>query len=163
MLNEAHLQDPVPRVVRRDATESVRSTPNEMHRTLWRLDAQPVVNLRSVALPEEVKDEAIALVATYCATKVPAEHDDKIRIEYKVRGNTITIYECRPPWREDFGPDWTSMRICTIQWDPEPASGPSTRGTETTVASTTRSSIPRASVMPLLRELENDPTCIFWG
>jgi len=47
------------------------------------------------------------------------EHDDKIRIEYKIRGNTITIYECRPPWREDFGPDWTSMRICSMQWDPK--------------------------------------------
>ena len=56
--------------------------------------------------------------ATYCATKVPSEHDDKIRIEYKVRGNTITIYECRPPWREDRGPDWTAMRICSMEWDP---------------------------------------------
>lgn len=34
-----------------------------------------------MALPTEVKDDAIALVATYCATKVPSEHDDKIRIE----------------------------------------------------------------------------------
>jgi len=55
-----------------------------------------------MALPADVKDEAVALVATYCATKVPSKHDDKIRIEYKVRGNTITIYERRPPWREDF-------------------------------------------------------------
>jgi len=57
-----------------------------------------------MALPAEVLDPAISLVATYCATKVPAEHDDKLKTEYTVRGNTITIYECRPPWREEVGP-----------------------------------------------------------
>jgi hypothetical protein len=116
-----------------------------------------------MALPTEVKDEAIALVATYCATKVPSEHDDKIRIEYRVRGDTITIYECRPPWREDFGPDWTSMRICSMQWDPETrlwtlyARNRNDRRLDYPFID------PASSVMPLLRELENDPTCIFWG
>lgn len=116
-----------------------------------------------MALPTDVKDEATALVATYCATKVPSEHDDKIRIEYKVRGNTITIYECRPPWREDFGPDWTSMRICSMQWDPETrlwtlyARNRNDRRLDYPFID------PASSVMPLLRELENDPTCIFWG
>lgn len=71
-----------------------------------------------MALPAEVLDPAMSLVATYCATKVPAEHDDKLRIEYKVRGNTITIYECRPPWRKEVGPDWTKMGICAFEWDP---------------------------------------------
>ncbi len=44
-----------------------------------------------MALPTEVFDPAISVIATYCATKVPSEHDDKLRIEYKVRGNTITV------------------------------------------------------------------------
>lgn len=33
-----------------------------------------------MALPTYVKDEAIALVTTYCATKVPSKHDEKIRV-----------------------------------------------------------------------------------
>lgn len=110
-----------------------------------------------MALPTDVKNEAIALVETYCATKVPSEHDDKIRLEYRVRGNTITIYECRLPWREDFGPDWTSMRICSMQWDPE-------RRRWTLYARNRNDRRldypfidPASSVMPLLRELENVP------
>lgn len=95
-----------------------------------------------MALPTEVLDPAISLIATYCATKVPSEHDDKLRIEYKVRGNTITVYECRPPWREDFGPDWTRKRVCTFEWDPELAFGRSTRATETTVDWSTPTSNP---------------------
>jgi Protein of unknown function (DUF3024) len=114
--------------------------------------------------PAEVMDEAIALVTTYCATKVLSEHDDKIRIEYKVRGKAITIYECRPPWREDFGPEWTSMRICTLRWDPETrlwtlyARDRNDRRLDYPFID------PAPTVKPLLRELDNDPTCIFfWG
>lgn len=90
-----------------------------------------------MALPAEVLDPAISLVATYCATKVPAAHDDKLRIEYKVRGNTITIYECRPPWRA--GPGGGSALSSGTRG---PASGRSTRATETTVDWSTRSSNP---------------------
>lgn len=116
-----------------------------------------------MALPTEILDPAISLIATYCATKVPAEHHDKLRIEYKVRGNTITVYECRPPWREDFGPDWTRKRVCTFEWD---------LGTRLwTLYARDRNdhrleypyTEPVHDLAPLLRELDSDPTCIFWG
>ncbi|MGH2797419.1 MAG: DUF3024 domain-containing protein [Thermoleophilaceae bacterium] len=116
-----------------------------------------------MALPDDVRDDAIALVATYCATKIPSEHDDKIRLEYKVRGRAITIYECRPPWREDFGPDWTAKRICTMNWSPATGSW--------TLYARDRNDRrldypfidPAPTVEPLLVEVETDPTCIFWG
>jgi hypothetical protein len=110
-----------------------------------------------------VKDDALSLVAAYCATKIPSEHDDKIRIEYKVHGNKITIYECRPPWREDFGPEWTSMRICSMQWD-------SVTGLWALYARDRHGRRldypyvdPAPSVKSLLVELDDDPTSIFWG
>jgi hypothetical protein len=116
-----------------------------------------------MAMPAEVKQEAIAEVAKYCATSVPSELDDEIRIEYKVRGNTITILERRPPWREDLGPDWTSMRVCTLQWDPPTelwtlyARDRNDRRLDYEFVD------PAPTVVPLLRELDNDPTGIFWG
>lgn len=116
-----------------------------------------------MALPAEVSDPAISLVATYCATKVPAEHDDKLRVEYKVRGNSITIYECRPPWLKELGPDWTKMRICTFAWDPETrlwtlyARDRNDRRLEYPFVE------PARDLEPLLRELDKDPTSIFWG
>ena len=28
----------------------------------------------------------------------------------------VTIVECRPPWREDYGPEWTRMRIARLRY-----------------------------------------------
>jgi hypothetical protein len=116
-----------------------------------------------VALPSEVLDPAVSLIATYCATKVPAKHDDKLIIEYKVRGNTITIYECRPPWREEIGPNWTKMRVCTFEWDPGTclwtlyAHDRNDRRLECPFIE------PAPDLAPLIRDLDKDPTGIFWG
>ncbi len=116
-----------------------------------------------MALPADVKDEAIALVTTYCASQIPPEHADKIRIEYGLRGNTITLYECRPPWREDLGPQWTSSRICSMQWSPQTrlwtlyARDRNDRRLDYEFVT------PSQSVAPLLREVDDDPTAIFWG
>jgi hypothetical protein len=116
-----------------------------------------------MALPSEVLDPAIPLIATFCATKVPAEHGDKLRIEYGVRGNTITIYECRPPWRKEIGPDWTRMRVCTFEWDPGTrlwtlyAHDRNDRRLEYPFTE------PAPDLASLLRDLDNDPTGIFWG
>ncbi len=116
-----------------------------------------------MALPTDIPEKAIALVATYCATKVPSERDDEIRIEYRVRGRAITIYECRPPWSEDLGPDWTSMRICSFEWDPATrlwrlySRDRNDRRLDYPFVG------PTPDLTPLLRELDTDPTGIFWG
>lgn len=39
------------------------------------------------------------------------EHIDEMRVEMDVDARAITILECRPPWREDFGPEWTCQEI----------------------------------------------------
>lgn len=116
-----------------------------------------------MALPKDVKRDAVARVTTYCATRVPSELDDQIRIEYELRGKKITIYECRPPWREDLGPEWTRLRVCTMEWDP------ATR--RWTLFARDRNDRrleyphinPTPTVKPLLAEVDRDPTGIFWG
>jgi Protein of unknown function (DUF3024) len=68
-----------------------------------------------------------------------------------------------PPWREDFGPDWTRKRVCTFDWD----------ATTRLWALYARDRNGRRLEYPfiepvrdlalLIRELDKDPTCIFWG
>lgn len=116
-----------------------------------------------MALPPEILDPAISLVATYCATKVPAEHDNDLRIEYKVRGNAITISERRPRWCQELGQDWTQVRVCTFEWDPTTrlwtlyARDRNDRRLEYPFVE------PAPDLAPLVRDLDNDPTGIFWG
>jgi hypothetical protein len=114
-------------------------------------------------LPAQVLDPAKSLIATYCATRVPAEHDDELKIEYVARGSTITLYECRPPWQKETGSDWTRARICTFEWDPKTrlwtlyARDRNDRRAEYPFVE------PAPDLAPLIRELDDDPTGTFWG
>jgi len=99
----------------------------------------------------------------FCENQTPAEHADKIRVEHACRGNAITIIERRPPWREEYGPEWTTSKIAQLRFD----------------AATGRWSLlwanhsgrwlgydgvePAVDVGPLLAEIGEDPYGCFWG
>lgn len=55
-------------------------------------------------------------VARWCAQRVPARARDQARMEYQVRGASVTILERRAPWRADAGPDWTSRPIAQLRY-----------------------------------------------
>jgi Protein of unknown function (DUF3024) len=102
-------------------------------------------------------------VRRLCAARVPAEVSAEVRVECEVDPRAVTVVEWRPPWREDFGPEWTRMPIArfryigtarlwslyyyrhTGRWERYPLLGPTTR------------------IDPSLDELELDPICVFWG
>ncbi|HWY00575.1 MAG TPA: IS30 family transposase, partial [Mycobacterium sp.] len=58
----------------------------------------------------------VARVQRWCADKVPGHARGEIRIECDVAPRYLTICECRPPWREDFGPDWTRFPIARLHY-----------------------------------------------
>ena len=35
-------------------------------------------------------------LSAYCARKIPPHARDKLRLDYKIRGNSVTLYEERP-------------------------------------------------------------------
>ncbi len=71
----------------------------------------------SVALPADILEPALAHVAVFCDQRVPDDAGDQIRLEHSVRGDAITIFERRPPWREDLGPEWTRQKIAQLRYD----------------------------------------------
>ena len=58
----------------------------------------------------------VARVQRWCAEQVPEHLRDEIRIECDLTPRHLTICECRPPWREDFGPDWTRFPIARLHY-----------------------------------------------
>ncbi len=48
--------------------------------------------------------------------EIPFDARDQIRYEIDVGDRAITVLECRPPWREDFGRDWTRFPICRFRY-----------------------------------------------
>jgi hypothetical protein len=105
----------------------------------------------------------LARIRRYCEAQVPPEARDEIRIEHRIRGRTVTIVECRPPWDASAGTEWTENEQARMKYD------------ETTSAWTLywfdRNSKahrydllePHQPIQRVLDEIEDDPTCIFWG
>jgi hypothetical protein len=105
----------------------------------------------------------VARVRELCARRVPEHARDQVRVEVERGRQTISILECRPPWREDPEAEWTRMPVAKLRyvkttglwtlyyyrhtgrWERYPLRGPTRR------------------IGELLDELESDPICIFWG
>ena len=111
----------------------------------------------AMALPAD----AVAQVECYCEARVPADMRSQMRLEHSVRGNAITIVERRPPWREDFGPEWSSTKVAQLRDDGglwtlycAHSNGRWRRYDE---------AAPASDVAPLLAALDEDVTGIFWG
>jgi hypothetical protein len=58
----------------------------------------------------------IARVRRYCQRRVPPHARDQVRLETVVRGSAITIIERRVPWRDDFGPEWSRLKVAQLRY-----------------------------------------------
>jgi hypothetical protein len=105
----------------------------------------------------------LARIRELCEARAPAEARENVRIELEPEHQAVNIVERRPPWREDYGPEWSrvpiarlryvaSTRLWTLyyhrhtgRWERYPLLGPSRRVTD------------------LLDEIAEDPICLFRG
>src|SRR5947207_15413349 len=105
---------------------------------------------------------AIARIRRFCHEAVPENARDELRVEFGVRGNSVTIFECRPPWAEWMGPEWTRMKVAQLRFDPSDRKWrlywPDRNGRWHEHWDLE----PSASIEPLIREIEEDSTGIFW-
>lgn len=100
-------------------------------------------------------------LTAYCKAKAPSDLKDKIRVGFKVRLNSVTLYEERPA----FGKSGTWVSIVVAQFRFNPSSR------EWTLYCADRNSKwqiyseadPNKNFKALLREVDEDPTGIFWG
>lgn len=55
------------------------------------------------------------LFGAYCEQKVPAHIRNELRVTYKIKGNEIKLFECRP--RYDDPAVWTEMPVARFKKD----------------------------------------------
>lgn len=116
-----------------------------------------------MALPELVELVAVRQVERFCDSRVPEHARDQVRLEFVVRGNSITLVERRAPWRPDYGPEWSSLKIAQLRYDVEArvwslyCRDRNERWFPYTEARA------HSEVGPLLEAVDADPTGIFWG
>ena len=68
-----------------------------------------------MALSETVKHQAETRLRAFCERRVPVEVRDKVNLTYEFRGNSVTLIENRP-WFRDPG-KWIAMSIAQFRFD----------------------------------------------
>lgn len=103
------------------------------------------------------------LMQKYCDNKIPKELNDSIQLFYKIRGNNITLIESRPLKWNDIKSEKVEMKIAQVRFENE---------TKTlTLFCADRNDKwhlydfiePSTELEDLLKEIDEDPTGIFWG
>jgi Protein of unknown function (DUF3024) len=99
----------------------------------------------------------LARIRQFCESKVPAH----LRDEADVRGKSVTILDCRPPWHPNLTA-WSRAPIAQLRYDID-------TNLWTLYWADRNSRWHRyddtdpGTAEDLLNEINDDPTCIFWG
>ena len=94
--------------------------------------------------------------------RVPDHVRDQIRYELDLAPGTLTIVECRPPWHEDAGSEWSRSPVARLSYTKARGEW-SLQSLDQNGKYRTYPHAPAAVISELLEEITADPTGIFWG
>jgi hypothetical protein len=114
-----------------------------------------------MALSEFTRKLVETKLGKYCRDKAPDEFANEVRVGFKIRGNTVTLFEERPAY---FDPDeWVMISVAQFRYDDQ-------RNTWSLYCADRHSRWHRfEDIEPvsdfdvLLDVIEEDATGIFWG
>jgi len=114
-----------------------------------------------MVLAELLKKSVELKMKKYCERKVRAQYHDRLRRGFKIRGNSVFLYEERPAF--GFPEKWVEIPIAQFRYN--------TRNKTWTLYCMPRSGKwelylegnPTKDFDKLLKEVEEDGTGIFWG
>jgi hypothetical protein len=87
----------------------------------------------------------------------------QIRYEMDVDPLSVTIFECRPPWRKDFGPEWTRSPVARLRYTKARNEWTIYRPGTDLAFHVYDLAQPSGDLEVLLAEIEADPAAVFWG
>lgn len=94
---------------------------------------------------------------------IPEQARMQIRYEMDVTDRSITILECRPPWSDEVGPEWTRFPVARLRYT-KVRNEWSLYWRDRNERFHLYDWVPPARhVERLLAEIDRDPTAIFWG
>lgn len=95
--------------------------------------------------------------------EMPFDARDQVRYELDVAPSSLTIVECRAPWREDYGPDWTRLAVARLRYVKARREWSLYWRDRHERFHIYDQAPPTSSIQDLLDEVEADPMNIFWG
>jgi len=115
-----------------------------------------------MSLPDLIKALAEKKIGEFCKKKVPLHALHQLNLSYKIRGNDITIFENRAPWRPEMT-EWTSMPIAKIKYDGKNGFWKLYYADRNDRWHEYYELVPTKDIDKILSEIDKDPTRIFWG
>jgi hypothetical protein len=102
----------------------------------------------------------LARIRKYCHSRVPARLHDQVRIEATVRGGSVTIFDCRPPWHANLT-EWSKVRVAQLRYSASTHHW-SLYWADRNGRWHRYDDLAPGGAAQVLREIESDPTGIFW-
>jgi hypothetical protein len=113
-------------------------------------------------IPELTKRSAEQQLAEFCERRVPQFARDQVYLEFKGRGNDLSLIERRVPWDDSEG-EWTSRRIALFRWDPTTATWILKWANRHDKWLEYPDLPPVGDIAIAIKEVDDDPYCCFWG
>lgn len=114
-----------------------------------------------MALPPLVRRLAEAKMSNFCDGRVSAPVRDLLRHSFGVRGNTVTLFEERPSFRDKTV--WTKLAVAQFRYVETDRCWRLYCADRKSKWHLYKGLEPSSTLDPLLAEVDADPTCIFWG
>jgi Protein of unknown function (DUF3024) len=103
----------------------------------------------------------VARIRRYCRARVPVRLRHQVRVEAAVRGNSVTLFDCRPPWHPNLT-EWSKVRVAQLRYSASTYQW-SLYWADRNGRWHPYDDLDSGPVDKVLNEIEADPTCIFWG
>lgn len=108
-------------------------------------------------------DLDVVRVQRWCAERVPEAVRHQVRVECEIAAQHLTIVERRAPWREQAGPEWTTLPVARLRYGKTAKTWTLYWRDRNLRFHLYKPLAPASHVEVLLTEVDRDPTCIFWG
>jgi len=112
-------------------------------------------------LPAGMREKVERRLERYCQGRVPEGVRDQIRLGYRIRGNHVTLIEERPSFLGSG--DWTQLVVAQLRFRPADSKWSLYWADRNSRWHEYNDLDPSADIDHLLREIDRDPTGIFWG
>lgn len=112
-------------------------------------------------LPEFTRKLVETKLSSYCETKIPITVRNQVRLVFKIRGNKVTLYETRPYFIDPSV--WTETPVAQFRFDDKTKKWDLYCCDRNSKWYTYMEADSSVNFDDLLKEVDSDPTGIFWG
>lgn len=114
-----------------------------------------------MALSEAIRKQVEDKLREFCDSHIPPDVRDWVRLDWKFRGTTVTLYESRP--NLPACRTWVDMPVAQLRFDENESTWELFCADSDGRWRRYINTMPTADFDALLREIGEDPTRVFWG